>query len=806
MVSESEQQPTNVTALRAAPHPLRNLPMPLTPLIGREQEVAAVCDLVLCADVRLLTLTGPGGVGKTRLGLAVATALLDAFGRVHFVPLAAITDPGAVVAAVAQALDVREGQGHSRQEMLMAYLQRRRLLLVLDNFEQVLGAAPLVPDLLAACPDLKVLVTSREPLRVRGEQEFLVPPLSLPDPRQSLTLDAVSASAAVRLFVERAQRVWPGFALTDADAGAVAEVCRRLDGLPLALELAAARVKVLNPPALLARLQHRLALLTGGPRDAPIRQQTLRDTIAWSYDLLTEPEQRLFRRLAVFAGGCTLETAEAIGDAAADLGIAVLDGITSLVDKSLLSQSPGPDGQPRFEMLETVREFGLERLEASREAEAIRRRHAYVFLEMAEDAEPKLTSANRGRWVAQLETEHDNLRAALAWLLAGGEAETGVRLAAALGPFWSERGRLSEGRGWLERALTSGGPELPASLRAKALSGAGMLAMLQSDGPSARALLDESLALWRATGNPEGAADALGMLAHAVHFEGDIAAMIALGEQSLALYRELDDRQGLAGALGQLGHAAWHQQRYPAARALLSEALALVRELEHSQTVWNPFQSMTHVFWSLGNVARDQGDYAAARSLYAEGMAAAQEQGSAFHVAVLLDSFASLAAAEGETVRAARLLGAAEAVRNVNNVVLAPVYRRDFYDAIIGTVQAALDAGTLRAAWAEGGALSWEQAIAYSLVSAAEHAMPPTAPSGGERPGAHAGAGYPDRLTAREVEILRLLAGGKSNPAIADELVLSIHTVERHVANAYAKIGVHTRVDATAYALRHGLL
>jgi hypothetical protein len=413
--------------------------------------------------------------------------------------------------------------------------------------------------------------------------------------------------------------------------------------------------------------------------------------------------------------------------------------MAALVDHSLLRPGPParppagrrprpPDGEPRFMMLETLREYAAERLEASGEAQTIRRRHAQLLLRLAEEAEPHLQRADRARWVARLEAEGDDLRAALAWLLAGGEAEAaaGVRLAAALVPFWSERGHLSEGRGWLQRTLAAGGPGLPAPLRARALSGAGMLAMLQIDGPAARALLEQSLALWRATGDRQGEADVLGMLAHTVHFEGDIAAMVALGEESLARYRELDDRRGMAGALGQLGHARWHRQELPAARAQLTEALALLRDLERGPgpAPWNPFLSRTHVLWTLGTVVRDQGDAAAARAWYAEGMAAAQAQGGAFHVAVLLDSFASLAVAAGRAARAARLLGAADAVRQASEVALAPIGRRDFYDPILAAVQAALDAGTLTAAWAEGQALSPDQAIAYALEPQAPLAGP----------------------------------------------------------------------------------
>jgi len=748
------------------------------------------------ADRGLLTMTGTGGCGKTRLALEVAATLREQFADgVWYVELAGIGEPALVPIAVATALGMREAPGRSAIETLRQSLRDRALLLVLDNCEHLVDAcARLVDDLLSGCPGLRVLATSREPLRTSGELVWRVPGLAAPN-LDSPPTDSVGLVrfAAARLFTERARAARTDFTIGPRNARAVGNICGRLGGLPLALELAAARVRVLSAEEIATKLDDSFRLLTDGSRTAPARQRTLRAALDWSYDLLSVEERALFRRLAVFARGFDLASAEVVGADGTTLRTDVLDQLTRLVDKSLV-QGDQADGPSRYRLLEPVRHYARERLNDSGEAPATAARHAAHFLALAEDAEPKLMGADRFRWVARLETEHQNLRSALSWLLSAGEAEAGVRLATALVPFWSNRGHLSEGRGWLERGLTMGGSDLSAPGRAKALSGAGMLAMLQIDSRGACVLLEQSLTLWRSCGNVQGAADTLGMLAHAVHLDGDIPAMVALGEQSLGLYRELDDRMGVAGQLGQLGHAAWHQREYPAAWALLEDALALLRELKASWSLWNPFMSITHILWTLGNVARDQSDHPTARSLYAEGMLAAQEQGSAFHAAVLLDSFASLAVAEGQAVRAARLLGAAEAVRHANGVALAPVYRRDFYDAIMASVHATLDTEPLTAAWAEGCVMSWEQAIAYALADTVDSPTVSTLPKVN-----------PDRLTPREAEILRLLAGGRSNPAIADELVLSVYTVERHVANIYSKVGVHTRVEAAAYALRRGL-
>jgi len=428
-----------------------NLPAYLTPLIGREQEVQVVCSLLQRPEVRLLTLTGPGGVGKTRLGVQAATDLVHDFANgVCFVSLAPISDPELVIPTIVQALDLPEvgdaGAAPQPLQRLNTYLQGKQVLLLLDNFEQVVAAAPVLVELLTACAQVKVLVTSRAVLRVSGEYECPVSPLALPGPKELPDARAVAQSPAVAVLVQRAMPRLPDFSLTDANAAVTASICARLDGLPLAIELAAARIKLLPPEALLARLEQRLAVLTGGVRGLPAKQQTLRSTIKWSYDLLSADEQLLFRRLSVFVGGCTLKPVEAVCNKVDHVGFNVLDGVAALLDNSLLQQTEQAGDEPRFVMLETIREYGRECLEASGEEEEIRRAHANYYMAFAEEAEPKLCSAERENWVHRLEREHDNIWAALSWSVERKEAATALRLGGALWRFWLLQGHLSEGR------------------------------------------------------------------------------------------------------------------------------------------------------------------------------------------------------------------------------------------------------------------------------------------------------------------------------------------------------------------------
>jgi predicted ATPase len=599
------------------------------------------------ADVRLVTLTGPGGTGKTRLAFQVAAELLDDFpDGVWFVNLAPYSDPRLVAIALAQTLGVKETGRRPLIEDLQAALREKYLLLLLDNFEQVLDAAPLVSDLLAAAPHVTILVTSRAVLHLRGEHEFAVPPLALPDVTQLPPLELLTQYAAVALFIQRAQAAQADFAVTNATAPAVAEICHRLDGLPLAIELAAARIKLFAPEALLKRLERCLPLLTGGPRDLPARQQTLRQTLDWSYQLLNAGEQKLFRRLAVFVGGCTLDAAEAVCNGDRNLPFVVVDGIASLLDKSLLRTVDGPDGEARFTMLETSREYALERLEVSGEAETVRQRHAAYFLALAERADMvlemvlELEGPHLIEWIEPLAADYLNLRAALVFTLGvpelpiGGDAEisitggrsppappcvppalhvslveTGVRLAAALGSFWWTRSMYREGRAWLRRALRQ--PDAPAAALARATFHAGVLAHLQDDNDEAEALFAECRDRFCALGDRVGESFTCiwqGIVARK-HLQAERAHVLAL--EALASFEALSHRYGEARARFLLGLVALDQGDFALAERDIGMAVAL-------QDAHSTSGSAGWFHLNLGHAARFRGDKVGAMTHYRE--------------------------------------------------------------------------------------------------------------------------------------------------------------------------------------------
>lgn len=806
-----------------------NFPAQVTSLVGRERQVEGACATLMARHTRLLTVTGPPGVGKTRLAMRVASQVAGYFADgAYFVPLSTISDPGLVVASLGQALGMKEAGSQALISRLKDFLADKQLLLVLDNFEQVTQAAPLLGELMGAAPRLKLLVTSRALLHLYGEHDFRLPPLDLPDLDRSHDPAALAGNEAVQLFVQRARAARPDFQLSEANAHDVAEICVRLAGLPLAIELAAARTRLLPPSVILSHLQgqgQRLAFLRGGARDLPARQQTLRGAIEWSYDLLDDGEKTLLGRLAVFVGSCTIEAIEAVcsppnGPPAPPDGVAapaypvlwsghsadVLDRLASLVDKSLLRQEETPGGEVRFSMLEMVREYLQEQLEKRGEAEEFRKRHAFYYARLAELAEGELLAESRARQVQYLdvmEWEHDNLRAALDWCRycisrpappseGVGPDEAGVdwqelvlSMAGRLWVFWEGHGHLNEGVRQITGALEAGEPK-PTPGRAIALVGVGRLLMWQ-DPASARPYLEEGLSLWRQLGGTWGVSMALLALGHVLTMLGELEAARTCLYESLAIRRELGHRMGVASALDSLGRATLRMGDYDGAERLFKEGLQVATEVDEPV-------SMAFALHGLGEVAQQRGDWEQATVYYLQSIDLRHGMGDTRGVADSLISLADVLAARGVHEKAALFAGLAEALCEAIGVGLYLADRLE-HDRSVAELRDRLGQERFSTLWAEGRHLSVEQAVKMaSPPGPQDDALPqPTSP---EDPG----------LTTRELEVLRHIAAGMTNAETAGSLSISPHTVNMHVRSIFSKLGVTSRSAATRYALVNGLV
>lgn len=760
-------------------------------LIGRDESVAEAAALMRRDTVRFLTITGPGGVGKTRLAQAVAMTVADEFADgVVLVPLQSVRDPGLVVGTLARALGLFDGEGDLEQR-LVAHLEGRRLLLVVDNFEQVVEAAPSLASIVAASPSVKLIVTSRTRLRIAGEQE--------------LPLEPLARNAAVSVFLDRARAVRPDLQTDDAALDAVAEICDRLDCLPLAIELAAARVKLLSPRAMLARLDRRLELLTSGPRDAPARHRALRDTMGWSVELLRADERTLFRRLSVFAGGCDIDAVGGVCGGA-------IEGLGSLVDESLVRA----DGD-RFVMLETIREYAGELLDQAGETGDVRHAHAAHYLLLARAASSGAAASDRRQWHATLDTEHDNLRAALRFSLDGADAATALELSALLWRFWFERGYLSEGRRWLDESLAASSEASPT--RAAALSGNGVLAHYQGDYDRADELCQEALELSRSLGDPKGIAEAYTGLALVRRTRGDHPEADRLFHDALAVYEDLGENSGIARALDRLAMNHVVAGELEQARALFERSVALFRRLGDAHGVALGLYGLAltrpagahvaaqaqaaesldilraagdrrtfgKVLWIAADINADLGDTRTAAAQFEESLTLFVEFGDRWFGGLVLESAAFLSADLGDAERAVSLLGAADAVRADLDV---PMWLglRERHDRVLADLCARMSEDRFAAAWEGGRRLPFSSTVELVPVV-----------------GLRAGGDGPEVLTAREAEVLALVATGRTDAEVAEQLVVSLRTVHAHLRSIYRKLDLHTRSAATRYAVEHGL-
>ena len=862
-------------SLAANPH---NLPVQLTPLIGRERELARAVAMVRDDGTRLLTLTGPGGMGKTRLGLQVAAELVDAFpDGVWFVPLAAVTDPSLVVMSIGDALGVRESGSGDVRELVLDHLRGKTALLLLDNFEHLLEASSIVTDLLTL-PSISILVTSRSPLRLRAEREFPVPPLVLPKRKPPPTAEQLNQFAAVQLFIERAQAVKPDFVVTNENAPAIAEICYRLDGLPLAIELAAARVKLLPPEALLGRLEQRLSLLTGGARDLPKRQQTLREAIAWSYDLLGADEQRVFRMLGVFTGGFSLETADGIWnrlhtEASADEtnGVvrSVLPEIAELVDESLVRQVEPVSSEARFDFFQTIQEFAREELNAHGERERARRAHLDVIADMARRAAPQLIGPDQVAWFRRLTSEHDNLRAALTYALSVGDGEMADAICGNIWRFWWVRGHLSEGRRWLEASIALR-PDALTSEHGHAVKGAGSLAEDQGDIERAIERYAQAVQIARAIGDRYLEALTLDSQGNIEHDRGRYEESIPLHAEAQRIFEEIGDKRGAASAAHNLGSVRYYMGDLDAAEAAYTRSLDLIREagdlrgvaiisgnlaavirargdserslnvLDASLDVLRELGDEPGYALSLTNMAEncvDLGDLERARGYASEALEIAERIGArrtaaatravlsrvertsgndalatSLLISALTDhwdlqdiqfvsdhlaALGGLAGSLGDPRLGVTLVAAAHKARDELGITPTPV-EAEQREQLLEPLRAALDARAFDQAWHEGSEAPLDEAVAEAkrlgaLVARSANA---TDMAVAERTG----------LTPRQVEVLRLFAGGRSQAEIAEDLGLSLSMVTAQVGQIYNRLGIDSRAGLTAFAFKQGLV